>query len=299
MITPLDTSTKEHLNTRAISLANDLYLCRSKNHKSNFVHVDQLFNEHSAFLEPLTNLCPHIKIILSHLLTKSFGWSVKSVDTTTQMSDFTEDDCQKIATALAFFLRKRKTAEVALEAWKLNYPQLKKLSDVEFFDSFMLVIAQNLVRNSLWGVVYRVSVGVAFSATDAATDMYTILLYKAAGLTGRATALACMMTLSMVIQLTGVLFQYGKKTWKRKLYECAICLLFLRPAVDAFRVASNHADNDLMFDPLVEMMTNKNVEMFAESIPGCVLQCFVLLENPELISVGAVASLLISAAATG
>ena len=261
--------------------------------------MDQLFNEHSAFLEPLTNFCPHIKIILSHLLTKSFGWSVKSVDTTTQMSDFTEDDCQKIATALAFFLRKRKTAEVALEAWKLNYPQLKKLSDVEFFDSFMLVIAQNLVRNSLWGVVYRVSVGVAFSATDAATDMYTILLYKAAGLTGRATALACMMTLSMVIQLTGVLFQYGKKTWKRKLYECAICLLFLRPAVDAFRVASNHADNDLMFDPLVEMMTNKNVEMFAESIPGCVLQCFVLLENPELISVGAVASLLISASTTG
>ena len=69
--------------------------------------------------------------------------------------------------------------------------------------------------------------------------------------------------------------------------------------VDAFRVASNHADNDLMFDPLVEMMTNKNVEMFAESIPGCVLQCFVLLENPELISVGAVASLLISASTTG
>jgi len=283
----------------AIELANELYENRSNNHKSNFVHVDRIFNEHSIFLEPLMTACPQIKIIISHILTNNFGWSVKSVDTTTPMIHFTEEDCQRIATALALFLRKRKTAEVALEAWKLNYPQLKELSDVEFFNSFMLVIAQNLVRDSMWGVVYRVSVGVAFSTTDAATDMYTILVYKAAGLTGRATALACMMGLNMLLQLGLVWFQYRKKPRKKRLYECAICLVFLRPAVDAYRVATNHVDKDLMFDPLVEMMCNKLAELFCESIPGCVLQCYVLLENPELISVGAVASLLISATTTG
>jgi len=68
----------------------------------------------------------------------------------------------------------------------------------------MLVIARNLVRDSMWGVVYRVSVGVAFSTTDAATDMYTILVYNAAGLTGRATALALMMGLNMFFQLVTV-----------------------------------------------------------------------------------------------
>jgi len=163
----------------------------------------------------------------------------------------------------------------------------------------MLAIAQNLVRDSMWGVVYRVSVGVAFSTTDAATDVYTILVYKAAGLTGRATALALMMGLNMLLQLGLVWFQYRKKSWKKKLYECAICLVFLRPAVDAYRVATNHVDKDLMCDPLGEMVCNKGAELFSESIPGCVLQCYVLLENPELISVGAVASLLISATTTG
>ena len=181
----------------------------------------------------------------------------------------------------------------------LNYPQLKELSNVDFFDSFITVIAQNLVRDSMWGVVYRVSVGVAFSATDAATDLYTILLYNSAGLTGKATALACMMGLNMIIQLLIVWFQYRKKTLRRRLYECAICLLFLRPAVDAYRVATNCIDKDLLINPLTEMMANKGVELFSESIPGCVLQCYVLLENPELISVGAVASLLISASTTG
>jgi len=163
----------------------------------------------------------------------------------------------------------------------------------------MLVIAQNLVRDSMWGVVYRVSVGVAFSTTDAATDMYTILVYKAAGLNGRATALVLMMGLNMLFQLLFVWAQYKKKSWKKKLYECAICLVLLRPAVDAYRVATNHIDKDLIFDPLTEMVCNKGAELFSESIPGCVLQCYVLLENPELISVGAVASLLISATTTG
>ena len=96
-------------------LANELYMNRSSNHKSNFVHVDRIFNEHSAFLAPLVTTCPHIKNILSHVLTNNFGWSVKSVAYVTPMIDFSEEDCQRIATALACFLRKRKTAEAALE----------------------------------------------------------------------------------------------------------------------------------------------------------------------------------------
>ena len=149
----------------------------------------------------------------------------------------------------------------------LNYPQLKELSNVDFFDSFITVIAQNLVRDSMWGVVYRVSVGVAFSTTDAATDMYTILVYKAAGLSGRATALALMMGLNMFFQLVIVWFQYKKKSLKKRLYECAICLVFLRPAVDAYRVATNHVDKDLLLNPLTEMVCNKGCELFCESIP--------------------------------
>ena len=98
-----------------MDLANELYNNRSGNHKSNYVHVNRIFNEHSAFLAPLMTACPHIKNILSHVLTNNFGWSVKSVAYVTPMIDFSEEDCQRIATALACFLRKRKTAEAALE----------------------------------------------------------------------------------------------------------------------------------------------------------------------------------------
>jgi len=104
----------------ATSLANELYDIRSSNHQSNFVHVDRIFKEHSVFLEPLMTVCPHIKIVLSHVLTNNFGWSVKNVAYVSPMSNFTEEDCQRIATALAFFLRKRKTAEVALEVSERN-----------------------------------------------------------------------------------------------------------------------------------------------------------------------------------
>ena len=114
-IQPLD----QQSSPSAISVANELYDLRSNNYKSNFVHVDRICNEHSV-LEPLTTSFPHIKIILSHILTSNFGWSVKSVAHATPMIDFTEEDCQWIATALAFFLRKRKTAEVALEVSERN-----------------------------------------------------------------------------------------------------------------------------------------------------------------------------------
>jgi len=107
--------TKHEITVGGMDLANELYENRSNNHKSNFVHVDRIFNENSAFLEPLMTACPHIKIVLSHILTNNFGFSVKNVAYVTPMIDFTEEDCQRIATALAFFLRKRKTAEVALE----------------------------------------------------------------------------------------------------------------------------------------------------------------------------------------
>jgi len=48
------------------------------------------------------------------------------------------------------------------------------------------------------------------------------------------------------------------------------------------------------------MFFNKGIEMAAEGIPGCVLQCFVLFSNPSLRSDwGAIVSILVSALTTG
>ena len=61
----------------------------------------------------------------------------------------------------------------------------------------------------------------------------------------------------MVWQIIVALNQYKKKSWGVKVKEVLICLFFLRPAVDAFRVSTNYKDSREAFDPLTEMTLNK------------------------------------------
>ena len=63
--------------------------------------------------------------------------------------------------------------------------------------------------------------------------------------------------------------------------ELLITFTFLRPAVDAYRVSTNHVDEDSKVDTLTETIMSKVVEMATESIPSCVLQLYVWLENPN------------------
>jgi len=91
--------------------------------------------------------------------------------------------------------------------------------------------------------------------------------------------------------------------------EALICLFFLRPAVDAYRVSTNHEDayrvstnhedEEAAVDPLTEMIVNKGVELATESIPGCVLQLYVWINNPHLAGSYALVSIGISALTTG
>jgi len=79
-----------------------------------------------------------------------------------------------------------------------------------------------------------------------------------------------MITTNLAMQVIFVLAQYKKKSLAVKLREVLICLFFLRPAVDAYRVSTNHEDADATVDSLVEMITNKAIETATENIPGCV-----------------------------
>ena len=57
----------------------------------------------------------------------------------------------------------------------------------------------------------------------------------------------------MVVQLSAVAGQYKNKSLLIKLQECLICLFFLRPAVDAYRISTNHTDDDATWDQLSEV----------------------------------------------
>ena len=151
----------------------------------------------------------------------------------------------------------------------------------------------------MYGLVWRVGVGAVLSSVDAATDIYVVGTYYSEGLHFQANVMLGMISANLGIQILVVLGQYKKKRWTVKLKESLITLFFLRPIVDAYRVTTHHEDGDATMDSLTEMIGNKCVELAAESIPGCVLQIYVWLVNPDEIGIGALISILTSALTTG
>jgi len=207
----------------------------------------------------------------------------------------------RVGCSVAAFLRNFQTGEAALEAWKLNYVQLTPLlNEIEGFSPFMLVMFNNLQRDSKYGLVFRVAVGALLSTMDATTDIYTLYTYWSSGLKGQAMVLLAMILASLGVQILLVVGQYKSKSWKRKLWEIVITLTFLRPIVDAYRVSTNHKDDEATVDVLAELCCNKIVEMGTESIPGCVLQCYVYLtSSSEQVGSFALLSIAASCLTTG
>ena len=123
---------------------------------------------------------------------------------------------------------------------------------------------------------------ITLTTVDTMTDIFMIYLYKENGLHSNANTMIAMISINTFIQLVGVLAVYNKKGWRTVLKEGLITLLFLRPFVDAWRVHNKHEDSETILEPLQEMILNKGTELATESIPGCVLQCYVLLLNPSL-----------------
>ena len=124
---------------------------------------------------------------------------------------------------------------------------------------------------------------ITLTTVDTVTDVYMIYLYKVNGLHSNANTMIAMIATNVVIQLLlALLVVYKKKGWKTKLKEVLITILFLRPFVDAWRVNQKRNDAETIVDSRTESVYNKISELATESIPGCVLQCYVLLLNPSL-----------------
>ena len=123
---------------------------------------------------------------------------------------------------------------------------------------FMLVFANNLLRDSIYGMVWRVSLGAVLSMVDAVTDIYMIsTYYNTEGLNTQANLMLAMIAMNMGLQIIFVQSQYINKSWKVKLREVLYCLLLLRPALDAYRVSTNYEDEEAIVGPLMEMICNK------------------------------------------
>ena len=136
------------INENWRNLAEEIYSARGKSYKSNYVYIKRVFNENEEHFAPLLLKCPKFMIILSYILEDRLGLWVEKVSWTKDLTELDGDDCRRIGCSLATFIRKRKTGDAALDAWKIHYPQLRDLFDrIEGFEAFMLVLSNNILRD--------------------------------------------------------------------------------------------------------------------------------------------------------
>jgi len=149
-------------------VAEAVYETRSNNYKSNIIDVRRIFAENKELMKPLLVRCPNFILILCYILEDKFGFRVRNIDWTLEMTDWGEEEIKRVGCSLATFIRKRKTGEHAVDAWRRNYVQLEILfNEVTGFEDFMFTIARNTLRDSIYGMVYRVAVGAILSTIDA------------------------------------------------------------------------------------------------------------------------------------
>ena len=100
------------------------------------------------------------------------------------------------------------------------------------------------------------------------TDVFVIISYLDNDDTKQAYSLMGMMGFSICIQLVLAYVQNRKKSKWALIRELLIVLSGLKPAVDAYRVATGYEDELSTFNPLEDMGLGKTTELACESIPG-------------------------------
>ena len=285
------------------SITKSLLELRSNSQPSNLSQVHQIFTNHATLLAPLESICPKIKILLSHLLTNATNVKqnkarVSAGSEATRLLDLTDAEAEVLGKSFRKFLLGNKEVATAVNAWKLDNPILEPLFTELVFEPLVEGIAKELMVASKLGLVKRVIVGALLSIGDMISDIWVIISYLRIGNTSGAYSLIAMIGSSLSAQL---LITYGQNRKKSKwviLRELLLVVTFLKPAVDAFRVATGHEDEHAVMSPLVELSLGKGTELAFESIPGGLLQAYVFINSPKK-TMFFMISILISTLTTG
>ena len=218
-----------------------------------------------------------------------------------RLRDLDEKEGKDIGESLATGLATNTVPEAAVDEWIMQFPALKELDEhYDWFRPLLVGMSYKLMEEVPWGMKMRVTVGAVTSISDLLTDTYVTYLFWSEGKEGYFKASLASLMLSIGIQILVVWDQNKKLGRKRVLRECLPIILGYKPAVDAFRVATGlKQEIGTAFDPMLEMTCIKCVEMFAEAIPGVIIQLMAIVTSSGRVSGAALFSLSISALTTG
>ena len=153
----------------------------------------------------------------------------------------------------------------------------------------MNTIALRLIGEVGWGLKMRVFVGAAISTLDLCTDIFMAVTYWNQGTDdenlnydpNRLVFFKCTVV-SLTVNMIITMMLVGVQNRRRGIHNILLELLWipfgLKPAFDAWRVGSGvKAEEGKLLTPLDEMVYTKGVEMFAEAIPGVIIQLAAII----------------------
>ncbi|GMI20517.1 hypothetical protein TeGR_g5060 [Tetraparma gracilis] len=221
----------------------------------------------------------------------------------TPLVALTANEAGRISRSFIVVMMANATPQSAVDEHIGKFLALREL-DREFVWSrpMMEAIAMELMKDVAVGVKLRAGLGAALSLMDMVSDSIIIRdLFKTPGKAPFAKALLACLAFNIAWQLVIVLcqsYKLKKNRLRTMLLESLAVVTFVKPGLDAWRVASGQEEQPGAYlNPMKEMAYSKGTEMFAEAIPGFVIQAVALVTSKEK-SLVAVGSLLVSAMTT-
>ncbi|GMH61523.1 hypothetical protein TrLO_g13384 [Triparma laevis f. longispina] len=267
---------KEYREADGVALGNDLLWTASSANKR-VKRLAEILKESRAMRE-LTEVLPWIEEMMVPAVRGSLNLN-KAVST--KLVCVSKKEAAQIGKNLMPALKSRKIIGAGVDQWRLQNRAIKQLMETHgWFEPFVLVISKGIVKTAAWGLMWRVTVGAILSLSDLGTDLIVLNQFWNGGpeMEAYRDASITSLAVSILLQCVMVLIQNRKRGLMRLAREMAIVLIGLKAPVDAYRVAMGFdKEQDNQVDPMLEMMYSKCIEMFAESIPGIIIQTSAIL----------------------
>ena len=266
--------------------------------KDKNLHIENVCKE-SAALREVVKKYPWFVTLLKKARLGNFAFK-KTMHT--KLTCVEENEAMVIGSNLMSCLKSTKTARAGVDMWRLQNRAAGELF-VEFpwIVGMFYALGEGVVKTAPWGLAFRVLVGGATSTLDfLTTDIHITYIFWKEGKDGYFEASLACLAASFFMQFCVVILQNRQLGAKKLLKECSPILFGLKPALDGYRVASGivHLSGTTM-PQMVELTIIKGVEIFAESIPGTIIQLLAITTTNKEVSFGAWASLVMSSISTG
>jgi hypothetical protein len=132
-------------------------------------------------------------------------------------------------------------------------------------------IAKHILSTTDFGMKMRLFSGAGLSVFDLISDVYMIVVFLGSEETsGVAHVNIVCVALSLLTQVWLVWSVNRKRPWRRIAREVLYVVSFVKPGIDAARVAAGGEMDDGLaaMSPLTELACSKATEMVFESIPA-------------------------------